>query len=360
MNSMCNVLVTGSRQVVRLKRTGLLQKCSCLPIVANVNVRYKTTPLNTCILFVPQQEAWIIERMGKYSRILEPGFNLLIPFLDKIRYVQVLKELAIDIPQQSAITSDNVCLNIDGILFLKVIDPYLASYGVEDPEFAVTQLAQTTMRSELGKISLDNVFRERENLNFQIVESMNKACSAWGITCLRYEIRDIRIPDRVQEAMQMQVEAERKKRAAILESEGIRQADINVAEGKKQSRILASEADKIEQINQANGEANALLIVAEAKAKGLEMIASSLANKEGKNAAALNVAQQYVTAFHQLAQKGNTVILPNNVSDVPSAVVQAMTIYKKLSNSEREQGLVNEVNTNAEPLPELEVECRKT
>lgn len=239
-------------------------------------------------MFVPQQEAWVVERMGKFNRILEPGLNILLPIIDRVKYVQSLKEIAIDVPKQSAITVDNVTLSIDGVLYLRIQDPYLckflnagrdihrytisicfsfslaASYGVEDPEFAITQLAQTTMRSELGKMSLDKVFRERESLNVSIVDSINKAALAWGITCLRYEIRDIKVstlptkillkkewqsihvrfafqlPTRVHEAMQMQVEAERRKRAAILESEGVREADINVAEGKKQSRILAS------------------------------------------------------------------------------------------------------------------------
>ncbi|GLH15162.1 Stomatin-like protein 2 [Gryllus bimaculatus] len=244
--------------------------------------RWKSsTPINTVILFVPQQEAWIVERMGKFHRILEPGLNVLVPVVDKVKYVQSLKEIAIDVPKQSAITLDNVTLSIDGVLYLRIVDPYLASYGVEDPEFAITQLAQTTMRSELGKISLDTVFRERESLNVSIVESINKASAAWGIQCLRYEIRDIKLPSRVQEAMQMQVEAERKKRAAILESEGIREADINVAEGKRQSKILASEAEKQEQINLANGEAQALLSLAEARAKGLQLIANALKSKVG-------------------------------------------------------------------------------
>ncbi|KAK9498008.1 hypothetical protein O3M35_003897 [Rhynocoris fuscipes] len=275
-------------------------------------------------MFIPQQEAWIVERMGKFNRILEPGLNILIPFLDTVKYVQSLKEMAVDIPKQSAITLDNVTLNIDGVLYLRVLDPYLASYGVEDPEFAITQLAQTTMRSEIGKISLDNVFRERESLNVGIVESINKASEAWGITCLRYEIRDIKLPVRVQEAMQMQVEAERKKRAAILESEGVREAEINVAEGKRTSRILASEAERQEQINKALGEAQAMLTIAEARAKGLSIVGQSLISSEGQNAASFRIAEQYVDAFKKIAKTNNTVILPNDVSSVSSLVTQVI------------------------------------
>ncbi|XP_014256773.1 stomatin-like protein 2, mitochondrial [Cimex lectularius] len=298
----------------------------------SVAVRKRSsTPLNTIIMFVPQQEAWVVERMGKFHRILEPGLNLLVPIIDSVKYVQSLKEMAIDIPKQTAITSDNVTLNIDGVLYLRILDPYFASYGVEDPEFAITQLAQTTMRSELGKISLDNVFRERENLNVGIVESINKASEAWGITCLRYEIRDIKLPVRVQEAMQMQVEAERKKRAAILESEGIREADINVAEGKRASRILASEAEKQERINKAHGEAQAMLALADARARGLLIVAKALSNKDGHDAASLKIAEQYIEAFNKLARTSNTLILPSNVGDVPSAVTQALTVFNALT-----------------------------
>ncbi|XP_076029049.1 stomatin-like protein 2, mitochondrial [Oratosquilla oratoria] len=279
-------------------------------------------PLNTVILFVPQQEAWVVERMGKFYRVLDPGVNVLIPVLDRIRYVQSLKEIAIDVPKQAAITSDNVNLNIDGVLYLRILDPFKASYGVEDPEFAITQLAQTTMRSEIGKISLDYVFRERESLNVAIVDAINKAAEAWGITCLRYEIRDIKLPQRVQEAMQMQVEAERKKRAAILESEGIREADINVAEGKRQARILASEADKMEQINAALG-----------KAEGLRILCEALQHEQGLNAASLSTAQNYIGAFENLAKKNNTLILPSNVSDISGVVGSAIGIYQTLSKS---------------------------
>ncbi|ROT70434.1 stomatin-like protein 2, mitochondrial [Penaeus vannamei] len=306
---------------------GALRPCRSLlearssPAVQAVRNR-SHLPLNTVVLFVPQQEAWVVERMGKFHRILEPGINVLIPFLDRVKYVQSLKEIAIDVPKQAAITSDNVTLSIDGVLYLRILDPYRASYGVEDPEFAITQLAQTTMRSELGKISLDYVFRERENLNIGIVEVINKASEAWGITCLRYEIRDIKLPGRVQEAMQMQVEAERRKRAAILESEGVREAEINVAEGKRRARILASEADKIEKINAAEGQAQALGIISQA-----------LEHKEGLNAASLSTAHSYIQAFQNMATKNNTLILPANVSDVTGIVGSAVTTYKALSKT---------------------------
>ncbi|CAK9826988.1 Stomatin-like protein 2, mitochondrial [Anthophora retusa] len=294
-------------------------------------IRYKSgTPMNTIILFVPQQEAWIVERMGKFHRILNPGLNILTPIIDRVKYVQSLKELTIEIPQQSAVTSDNVTLNIDGVLYLRVIDPFLASYGVDDPEFAVVQLAQTTMRSELGKINLDKVFQEREDLNVCIVESINKASEAWGLTCLRYEIRDVRLPQRVQEALQMQVEAERKKRAAVLESEGVREAEINIAEGKRFAQILASEAAKQEEINKATGTATALVAIAEARAESLKLVAGALNQTDAKNAAAYSIAEQYVKAFNKLAKINNTIILPSNISDVSSLVTQAMTIYKQV------------------------------
>ncbi|CRL02493.1 CLUMA_CG015213, isoform A [Clunio marinus] len=290
-----------------------------------------TTPINLGIMFVPQQEAWVVERMGRFSRILNPGLNFLIPILDEVKYVQSLKEIAIDVPKQSAITSDNVTLSIDGVLYLRILNAYDASYGVEDPEFAITQLAQTTMRSELGKMSLDKIFREREALNISIVESINKAAEAWGIVCLRYEIRDIKLPSRIHEAMQMQVEAERRKRAVVLESEGIREADINVAEGKRQSRILASEAEKQEEINKAEGKAQALVAMAQARAQGLKVVSEQLNKAAGNQAASLLIAENYVQAFGNIAKHGNTLILPANAADVSSVVAQAMSTYKTIS-----------------------------
>jgi regulator of protease activity HflC (stomatin/prohibitin superfamily) len=289
--------------------------------------------------------------MGRFSRILNPGLNFLIPVIDQIKYVQSLKEIAIgkictiyknvrkfhhisisEVPQQSAITSDNVTLNIDGVLYLKILNAYDASYGVEDPEFAITQLAQTTMRSELGKMSLDKIFQERECLNVSIVDAINKASESWGIQCLRYEIRDIKLPNRIHEAMQMQVEAERRKRAAILESEGIRAADINVAEGRRQSRILASEAEQQESINIAEGKAKALLTLAKARAEGLKFVAEQLKNQTGNKAASLLVAEDYIKAFGNLAKTGNTLILSSNASDVSSIVSQAMATYNTINN----------------------------
>ncbi|XP_010876001.1 stomatin-like protein 2, mitochondrial [Esox lucius] len=302
-------------------------------------------PMNTVVLFVPQQESWVVERMGRFHRILEPGLNFLIPILDKIRYVQSLKEIVIDVPEQSAVSLDNVTLQIDGVLYLRILDPFKASYGVEDPEYAVTQLAQTTMRSELGKLTLDKVFRERETLNTNIVHSINQASDDWGIRCLRYEIKDIHVPPRVKESMQMQVEAERKKRATVLESEGHKEAAINVAEGRKQAQILASEGEKTEQINKAAGEANAVLAKAEAKAKAIRLLSEALAEQNGNAAASLSVAEQYVSAFANLAKESNTILLPSNSGDISGMVTQAMTIYGSLAKqSSKKVESVSSVN----------------
>lgn len=271
----------------------------------------RSLPHNTIVKFVPQQEAWIVERFGKYNATLLPGLNLLIPIIDEIKYVQSLKEIASEVPQQSAITKDNVTLHLDGVLYFRVIDPYKASYGVEDPQFAITQLAQTTMRSELGKIALDDVFRERDTLNMNIVEAINSAATVWGIKCLRYEIRDIQLPAKVRESMQMQVEAERKKRAAVLESEGERES----------------------QINRATGEANAILAKANARAEAIDRISTALNQHSGSQAAALSVAEQYIQAFGNLAKTSNTVVLPANTGDVSSMVAQAMAVYGSISKS---------------------------
>merc|ERR1719481_1400278 len=278
--------------------------------------------------------------MGAYNRILSPGLNILIPVLDKVKYVQSLKEIAIDIPQQSAITKDNVAINIDGVLYLRIMDPYKASYGVEDPEFAVTQLAQTTMRSEIGKMEMDGLFKERENINI--------SSEAWGIQCLRYEIRDIKLPERIQEAMQMQVEAERKKRALVLESEGKKASEINIAEGKKQATILESEAEKTQLINSAAGAAQAVIVAGEARAKSITAVAEALGSDKGSAAASLAVAENYVTAFGQLAKSSNTLLLPSNAGDVTGMVTQAMSIYKKLDQQVVQEVLEKESEVNVD------------
>uniref|UniRef100_A0A8C6URX1 Stomatin-like protein 2, mitochondrial n=1 Tax=Neogobius melanostomus TaxID=47308 RepID=A0A8C6URX1_9GOBI len=275
---------------------------------------------------------------GPQFPFLIRGLNFLIPILDRIRYVQSLKEIVIDVPEQSSVSLDNVTLQIDGVLYLRITDPFKASYGVEDPEYAVTQLAQTTMRSELGKLTLDKVFRERESLNSNIVHSINQAADDWGIRCLRYEIKDIHVPPRVKESMQMQVEAERKKRATVLESEGARESAINVAEGCKQAQILASEGEKAEQINRAAGEAQAVLAKAEAKAKAIRLLSDALTEQNGNAAASLSVAEQYVSAFSNLAKESNTILLPSNTGDISGMVTQVYFISKTPPKTPEEPG----------------------
>ncbi|KAI1713281.1 SPFH domain / band 7 family domain-containing protein [Ditylenchus destructor] len=295
----------------------------------------RRTACNTIINFVPQQEAWIVERMGKYHKILEPGLNVLIPFIDSIAYVQSLKETAVEIDSQEAITLDNVQLQFDAVLYLRIVDPYKASYGVHNPVFAVSQLAQTAMRSEVGKISLDKVFQERQRLNISIIESINTAAKPWGLVCMRYEIRTISMPDEIQRAMRMQIEAERKKRAVILESEGFRQSAMNNAEGEKQARILRSEAQMQEQINNANGVAKAIELEADARKIALEKISSALTQSGGQDAAGLLIAEQYVKALNSMAKTNNTLIVPSNMSDVSSMVTQAMTVYGQIAKNQK-------------------------
>ncbi|KAI7865505.1 hypothetical protein BDF14DRAFT_1824271 [Spinellus fusiger] len=291
----------------------------------------KSLPRNTIIKFVPQQEAWIVERMGKFHRSLEPGLNILIPIIDRIKYVKTLKETAVEVPSQSAITQDNVTLELDGVLYFRITDPFKASYGVEDAEFAVTQLAQTTMRAEIGQMTLDRTLAERAHLNSNIVDAINSASEDWGIRCLRYEIRDIHPPAKVVESMHQQVSAERTKRAQILESEGARQAAINVAEGRKQATILASEAEKAEKINMASGEAEAILLKAKASAKGIEVVANAINTQNGTQAVSMNVAEKYVEAFGRMAKEGTTMIVPAATHDAASMVAQALSIYNTIN-----------------------------
>mgnify|MGYP001308584399 FL=1 len=282
------------------------------------------------VKFVPQQQVWIVERMGRYRASMQAGLNFLIPFIDNISYRHSLKEEAVDIPSQTAITKDNVTLIIDGILYLKITDPKQASYGVGDARYAITQMAQTTMRSELGKMTLDKTFLERDNLNVSIVQSINEASVVWGIQCLRYEIKDITPPDNVRQAMELQVAAERKKRAEVLDSEGKRQSQINIAEGIKQEVVLKSEAAMTDQINRAKGEAEAILQVAKATAEGIEMVAASIDKSGGEKAVALRLAEQYIEAFSKLAKENNTLILPAKTDDAGSMVAQALSIFNSI------------------------------
>jgi len=274
--------------------------------------------------------------MGKFNRILEPGLAILIPFLDRIAYVKSLKESAIEIPSQNAITADNVTLELDGILYTRVFDAYKASYGVEDADYAISQLAQTTMRSEIGQLTLDHVLKERATLNVNITQAINEAAQDWGITCLRYEIRDIHAPEGVVAAMHRQVTAERSKRAEILDSEGQRQSAINIAEGHKQSVILASEALKAEQINRASGEAEAIMLKARATARGIEAVAGAIEDgqENAQGALGLSIAEKYVEAFGNLAREGTAVVVPGNVGDISGMIASALSVYGKVSEGQ--------------------------
>ncbi|MEQ1792940.1 MAG: stomatin-like protein [Nitrospira sp.] len=278
---------------------------------------------------VPQQSAYVVERLGKYSATLDAGFHILLPFVDNIRYKHSLKETAIDIPEQVCITRDNVQVSVDGILYLKVLHPQRASYGISDYGFALIQLAQTTLRSEIGKIELDRTFEERTNINVQVVNELDKASDPWGVKVLRYEIKNITPPKDVLNAMEKQMRAEREKRAVILTSEGERDAAINQAEGEKQQVIKASEAKKQQQINEAEGAASAILAIAQATAEGLRKVAETIQVPGGQEAVQLRVAEQYITKFGELARTNNTLILPATVSDVGSMIALAMSAIKQ-------------------------------
>lgn len=278
---------------------------------------------------VPQQSAYVVERLGKYAATLDAGFHILVPFIDRIRYKHSLKEMAIDIPEQVCITRDNVQVSVDGILYLKVLNPQRASYGISDYNFALIQLGQTTLRSEIGKIELDRTFEERTNINIQVVNELDKASDPWGVKVLRYEIKNITPPKGVLDAMEKQMRAEREKRAVILTSEGERDAAINQAEGEKQQVIKASEAKKQQQINEADGAAAAILAIAQATAEGLRKVAETIRVPGGQEAVQLRVAEQYITKFGELAKTNNTLILPATVSDVGSMIALAMSAIRQ-------------------------------
>jgi regulator of protease activity HflC (stomatin/prohibitin superfamily) len=279
---------------------------------------------------VPQQSAYVVERLGRFAGVLQAGFHILIPFLDVIRYRHSLKEAAYDIPAQVCITRDNVQVGVDGILYLKVLNPERASYGIADYIFAISQLAQTTLRSEIGKIDLDRTFEERMNINAQVVTELDKASEPWGVKVLRYEIKNITPPHDVLAAMEKQMRAEREKRAVILTSEGQRDAMINAAEGEKQQVIKASEARRQQQINEAEGQAAAILAVANATSEGIRKVAEAIKQPGGMEATQLRVAENYLVQFGELAKATNTMILPANTADVASMVATAMKVFKQL------------------------------
>jgi regulator of protease activity HflC (stomatin/prohibitin superfamily) len=280
-------------------------------------------------IVVPQQSAYVVERLGRYRATLEAGFHILIPFLDAVRYRHSLKENAADIPEQVCITKDNVQVHVDGVLYMKVMNPERASYGVADYGFAISQLAQTTLRSEIGKIDLDRTFEERMHINAQLVQELDKATEPWGIKVLRYEIKNITPPQDVLAAMEKQMRAEREKRAVILTSEGQRDAAINNAEGEKQQVIKASEANKQQSINEAEGQAAAILAVAEATAEGIRKVAAAIQIPGGFEAVQLRVAEQYIMQFGALAKESNTMVLPTNVADVGSMITLAMNMIRQ-------------------------------
>jgi regulator of protease activity HflC (stomatin/prohibitin superfamily) len=278
---------------------------------------------------VPQQSASVVERLGRFNGVLTPGLNVIIPFVDKIAYRHTLKEVAVDIPEQVCVTKDNVQVAVDGVVFLQVVDATLASYGIANYHFAVSQLAQTTMRSEIGKIVLDKCFEERSNINAAVVAAIDEAAAGWGVKVLRYEIKNITPPDTVLVAMEKQMQAEREKRATILQSEGQKQSAVNMAEGQKQKVVLESEALRQQQINSAEGEAAAIIAVADATAQGIRRVADAIRSEGGLEAVQLRVAERLVEQYGKLAKETNTMILPANFADIGSLIAAAMAVVKR-------------------------------
>jgi len=282
------------------------------------------------VRIVPQQNAWVIERLGKFFRVLEPGFNLIVPFVDRVAYRHSLKEVPVDVPEQVCITRDNTQLSVDGIIYFQVVDPRLASYGSSNYLAAISQLAQTALRSVIGKMELDRTFESRDEINHTIVNVLDEAGRTWGIKVLRYEIKSLTPPDSILRAMQAQITAEREKRAVIATSEGKRQQEINIADGQRQAAILESEGQKQAQINKAQGEAGAIELVANANANAVRVVAAAMEMPGGMSAANLKVAGQYIEAFANLAKTSNTLIVPGNVSDVAGLVASAMTVLDRV------------------------------
>ena len=280
------------------------------------------------IRIVPQKTAIIVERLGKYSNTLEAGFHILLPFIDKVRYTHTLKEQAIDVPSQACITRDNIAVEVDGILYMQVVDAKRASYGIDHYRFAATQLAQTTMRSVMGKLDLDKTFEERDTINSVIVAAVDKASDPWGVKVTRYEVKNILPPQSIKDAMEKQMRAEREKRATIAESEGDRQAKINRAEGDRQEMIARSEGEKQKRINEAEGRSFEIEQVANATAKGIREIATAINSEGGVNAVNLRIAEQYLNEFGKLAKTNNSIIIPSNLSDIAGMIKAASSVIK--------------------------------
>ncbi|TKJ38724.1 MAG: paraslipin [Planctomycetes bacterium B3_Pla] len=280
------------------------------------------------IRIVPQKQACIVERLGKYSTTLVAGFHILTPFIDRVAYRHTLKEQAVDVQPQACITKDNIAVEVDGILYMQVVDPKKASYGINNYQFAAAQLAQTTMRSVMGKLELDKTFEERETINSAIVDAVDKASDPWGVKVTRYEVKNILPPQSIKDAMEKQMRAEREKRATIAESEGDRQAKINRAEGDRQEMIARSEGEKQKRINEAEGRAVEILKVAEATANGIREIASAINEKGGVNAVNLRIAEQYLNEFGKLAKTNNSIIIPSNLSDIAGMIKAASSVIK--------------------------------
>lgn len=291
--------------------------------------------ITSMVKVVPQRTAIIVERLGKYRATFTAGFQILIPFIDKVRYRHTLKEQAIDVAPQVCITRDNIAVEVDGILYLQVLDPQKASYGIDNYRFASIQIAQTTMRSVIGKLELDKTFEERESINATIVEAVDKASDPWGIKVTRYEVKNITPPQSIRDAMEKQMRAEREKRAVIAESEGQKQAKINVAEGDKQEYILKSEGEKQRRINEAAGRASEIEQVATATANGLKSISIAISEENGLNAVNLRIAEQYLNAFGLLAKTNNTMILPSNLADVAGIVATATSVFNETRDKKK-------------------------
>lgn len=299
-------------------------------IIVGIIVVFVVISIAKTMQIVPQRHAYIIERLGKYIKTLEAGMHILIPFIDKVSYKHTLKEQAVDVPPQMCITKDNISVEVDGILYMQVVDAKNASYGINDYSFASTQLAQTTMRSVIGKLDLDKTFEERETINGAIVAAVDAASDPWGVKVTRYEVKNITPPQSIKDAMEKQMRAEREKRAVIAESEGARQSQINEAEGAKEAAIARSEGEKLKRINEADGRAAEIRSVAMATAEGITAIAKSINAEGGSDAVNLRIAEQYITEFGKLAKENNTMIIPTNLSDVAGVVATAKEVISKV------------------------------